>query len=244
MGKSACLWKSLMNAYFLPGKTFKILMKARNVQNSHYGKIPLLMKEHQLVGAPEYLSVLGHEDCLSTYSPAPGRTEKCIPKSIPDLCIPPAWDELQIVFDGKICPDLPLWQDTPTNPNVRVPSSCTSPTIKWKGCPRIGGLDCDACFSIVYDDAQGGDDTLCMKKGSSNCIFTGKLLSDDSYAAITASSGNCRPFSNNELEVSLSSDRCSGSWIVKDGKATRPPCVFCDGVDGVIDGTIVPSPEI
>ena len=63
------------------------------------------------LGAPEYLSVLGHEDCLDTYSPAPGRLETCMPKSIPDDCIPPAWEKLKEVFTGVECPEFPLWQN-------------------------------------------------------------------------------------------------------------------------------------
>ena len=66
------------------------------------------------IAAPEYLSVVGHEDCLDEYSPAPGRTEKCMPEERPQLCIPPAWDQLQEVFDGVRCPEFPLWQNGPS----------------------------------------------------------------------------------------------------------------------------------
>ena len=59
------------------------------------------------------------------------------------------------------------------------------------------------CFSIEYDDAQGGSDIMCLKKGQFDCIFTGNLISDNSYVAVTASSGRCRPFSSDRLEVCI-----------------------------------------
>ena len=43
--KNVYPWKSLMIVYFQPGKTSKILMMARSVLNSHFGKILLLKKE-------------------------------------------------------------------------------------------------------------------------------------------------------------------------------------------------------
>ena len=56
------------------------------------------------LGAPEYLSIEGHEDCLGTYNPSPSYTAKCLPSTRPDRCIPPAWEELQQKYDGEKCP--------------------------------------------------------------------------------------------------------------------------------------------
>ena len=45
---------------------------------------------------------------------------------------------------------------------------------------------------------------MCMRKGNGQCIFTGNLISDNSFVAVTAESGQCRPFSSDPLEVSTS----------------------------------------
>ena len=82
---------------------------------------------------------------------------------------------------------------------------------------------------------------MCMKTGQFPCIFTGTKISDNTYVAITASGNQCRPFSSDPLEVSFSSDRCSGSWMVTNGIAKRPGCVFCNGA---IDDVIEPEPSI
>ena len=74
--------------------------------------------------------------------------------------------------------------------------------IEWTGCGRVTGRSCDQCFSITYDDAQGGSDIMCMRRGNGQCIFTGNLISDNSFVAVTAESGQCRPFSSDPLEVS------------------------------------------
>ena len=181
---------------------------------------------------PAYLSVEGHEDCLGSYDAAPARV-KCLPSDKPAACKTDAWQTLVIVFEGDECPN-------------EEEDQCKSPVIKWKGCPRIGGLDCDACFSIEFDDSEGGSDTLCMKEGDFPCIYTGNLMKDGSYAAITASDGKCRPFGSDPLEVSLSSERCGGSWKVDDpspgnGIAKRPGCVFCNGVT---DEVLVAEPVL
>ena len=107
---------------------------------------------------------------------------------------------------------------------------CHSPKIVWTDCTRAR-RQCDACFSITYDDNLGGFDIMCMKSHKDfPCIFSGNIISDNSYAAITSQNGGqCRPFSSDPLNVSLSSRRCSGSWSVSNGIAKRPPCVFCDG---------------
>merc|ERR1711936_910476 len=60
------------------------------------------------LGAPEFLSIDGHEDCLGKYSPSPVSTAVCLPSSRPDQCIPPAWTELQQKFNGENCPEEPV----------------------------------------------------------------------------------------------------------------------------------------
>ena len=78
---------------------------------------------------------------------------------------------------------------------------CTSPKIKWTGCPRT--RSCDACFSIEFDDAKKGSDIMCMNKSpNTECIWTGNLINDSSFVAVTGSNGKCRPFGNDPLEVS------------------------------------------
>merc|ERR1711936_1204018 len=59
------------------------------------------------LGAPEYLSIEGHEDCLGTLDQ--GSFEgSCLPSTRPPACIPPAWTELQQKFDGENCPEEPV----------------------------------------------------------------------------------------------------------------------------------------
>ena len=78
---------------------------------------------------------------------------------------------------------------------------CTSPKIKWTGCPRT--RSCNACFSIEFDDAKKGSDIMCMNKSpNTECIWTGNLINDSSFVAVTGSNGKCRPFGNDPLEVS------------------------------------------
>ena len=180
---------------------------------------------------PAYLSISGHEDCLGTYNPSPSYTAKCLPSDKPSTCSKDTWLELVNVFEGADCP------------NDDEEDQCKSPKIKWKGCTRIAGNNCDACFSIEYDDAEGGSDTLCMKEGDFPCIFTGNLVKDGSYVAVTATNNVCRPFGSDPLEISFSSERCGGSWKVDDpspsnGIAKRPGCVFCNGV---IDEVLEPQ---
>ena len=49
---------------------------------------------------------------------------------------------------------------------------------------------------------------MCMKRGNGQCIFTGNLISDNSFVAVTAESGQCRPFSSDPLEVRTSISHC------------------------------------
>ena len=56
------------------------------------------------LGAPEYLSIPGHEDCLGTYNPSPSFEANCLPSTKPSKCLPPSWTEIQQKFDGEKCP--------------------------------------------------------------------------------------------------------------------------------------------
>ena len=58
------------------------------------------------LGAPEYLSIEGHEDCLGTVDKGSFEAS-CLPSTRPDICIPPAWDLLQDAWDGENCLDEP-----------------------------------------------------------------------------------------------------------------------------------------
>ena len=144
------------------------------------------------MGAPEYLSIAGHEDCLGTYQPSPSSTYTavCLPSTRPSACIPPAWVKLQEKFDGENCPRVSA-------------EECTAPEINWIECsPLLHSSPCDACFSIKFKDGKmPANDEICMKTGQSQCIWTGNLVHDGSYVAVTASSGQCRPFSSDPLEV-------------------------------------------
>ena len=84
-------------------------------------------------------------------------------------------------------------------PGQARPPKCVTPKINWTGCDRT--KSCDACFFIEY--AQGDSDIMCLAKDpNAECIFTGQIISDGSYAAVTASNGRCRPFGTDPLEVS------------------------------------------
>ena len=58
------------------------------------------------IGAPEYLSIAGHQDCLGTYQPSPSYTANCLPSIKPSRCTSQAWTELGQKFNGQICPTL------------------------------------------------------------------------------------------------------------------------------------------
>ena len=64
---------------------------------------------------------------------------------------------------------------------------------------------CDACLHINFKNAGRDRDIMCMKEqGEGSCIFTGNLLGDSSFFAVTATNpGKCRPFSKDPLEVLL-----------------------------------------
>ena len=140
-----------------------------DLQNTYDGKkcpeFPLWQNspvETQIgLGAPGYLSVLGHEDCLDTYSPAPGRTEKCMPKSRPDICIPPAWDKLQEVFDGEVCPDFPLWQNG-APPIKKTPVGLGAPAYL----AVVGHEECLSTFS----PAPGRTEKCIPKEKPDSCF--------------------------------------------------------------------------
>jgi len=173
---------------------------------------------------PAYLSIRGHEDCLGTMNSDSGSsTQRCLPTSKPNACDNQVWEQVKESFVGDTCP-LPRG----------ALGKCTAPKINWVECPYLE-RQCDACFSITFNDALlPKEDLMCMQAGQSPCIWTGNLVDDGSYVAVTASSGNCRPFSSDPLEVSLSSNRCSGSWLVNNGTGSRPGCVFCDGNHDIV----------
>ena len=165
---------------------------------------------------PSYLSVEGHEDCLGTYDAPPTRI-KCLPLKKPSACSKDIWHIINKVFEGEHCPN--HGEDALESPrythDIGEEYKCKSPKIKWKGCVRIGGRHCDACFSIEFDDFEGGYDTLCMEEVFP-CIFTGNLINDGSHVSLNFTDGKCGPFGSDPLEVFLSSERCSGSWKVDD----------------------------
>merc|ERR1719215_23819 len=105
--------------------------------------------------------------------------------------------------------------------------SC-NPNIQWTRCPA-SGRNCAACFRVDFNNAARERDTMCLRS-QGNCIFTGNLIGDGSFAVATASDlRNCRPFSNDALEFSLSSAKCSGGFILKNGRVQRPPPAFQEG---------------
>ena len=73
------------------------------------------------LGAPEYLSVPNHTECLGTYNPTPSYTAKCLPTNQPTDCPYNSWAKLKQVFDGDNCPN-----------------TCISPKIEWAGCKFEG----------------------------------------------------------------------------------------------------------
>lgn len=96
------------------------------------------------------------------------------------------------------------------SPEQAPPPKCVTPKINWTGCPRT--RSCDACFFIEY--AQGDSDIMCLAENpNAKCIFTGQIISDGTYAAVTASNGKCRPFGTDPLEV---------SWFIWSAKVGRP----------------------
>ena len=114
-------------------------------------------------------------------------TAVCLPSTRPSACIPPAWVKLLEKFDGENCPRVSA-------------EECTAPEINWSS--ECTPNECDACFSIKFKDGKmPPKDLMCMKKGEYPCIWTGNLVQDGSYVAVTASSGQCRPFSSDSLEV-------------------------------------------
>ena len=64
---------------------------------------------------------------------------------------------------------------------------------------------CDSCLHVNFKNAGRDRDIMCMKEhGEGSCIFTGNLLGDSSFFAVTATNpGKCRPFSKDPLEVLL-----------------------------------------
>ena len=112
----------------------------------------------------------------------------------PGQALPPP----EIVTEGP-GQALPPPEIASEGPGQARPPKCVTPKINWTGCDRT--KSCDACFFIEY--AQGDSDIMCLAKDpNAECIFTGQIISDGSYAAVTASNGRCRPFGTDPLEVS------------------------------------------
>merc|ERR1711963_465218 len=105
--------------------------------------------------------------------------------------------------------------------------SC-NPSIQWTRCPP-SGRRCDACFLVNFNNAAGESDTMCLQN-QGFCIHTGNLIGDGTYAVATSSTGSCQPFSNDPLEFSLSSSKCSGGFLLQNGQVKRPEPVFGPGV--------------
>ena len=69
------------------------------------GQICPTLSQSVRLGAPEYLSIVGHQDCLQTYQPSPSYTANCLPSNKPSRCTSQAWTELGQKYDGEKCPD-------------------------------------------------------------------------------------------------------------------------------------------
>ena len=63
---------------------------------------------------------------------------------------------------------------------------------------------CDECMKVDFKNSAGDTDIMCLKQEKGPCIFTGNLVKDSSYFAVTATNPRqCRPFGNDPLEVRL-----------------------------------------
>eukprot|EP00093_Oithona_nana_P014759 14759.XXX_563360_563921_1 [CDS] Oithona nana genome sequencing. len=110
-----------------------------------------------------------------------------------------------------------------------------SPTFSWSG--RNCGVNCEACLNIRFNNVGRGDQA-CLRRStfapptSTSCIFQGNLNGDGSFIAVTSSTLSridCQR-SLKDLEISLSSNACAGSFIVKNGRVSRPPPAFIPGI--------------
>ena len=125
----------------------------------------------------------GFRSCLDAYQ-AESHREWCKPIQKPNACPQDVWDKLADEFTGLTCPP---------------PGECHAPKIDWTDCTFIGGGgQCDVCFSITFNDGQPGSDIMCMK--GKQCVWTGNLIDDGSYVAVTASD-QCTPELSDPLSV-------------------------------------------
>ena len=132
---------------------------------------------------PSWLNIPGHRSCLDAYQ-AESHREWCKPIKKPNSCLQDVWDKLDSEFTGLTCPP---------------PGECHAPKIGWTDCGIIGGgRQCDVCFSITFNDDQPGSDIMCMK--GKQCVYTGNLINDGSYVAVTASL-QCTPELSDPLSV-------------------------------------------
>ena len=157
---------------------------------------------------PDYLSIPGHQNCLSSYNPNPGSSYsvKCLPLMRPNSCLESTWIKVRELFKGNSCPS-----ETET---------CSMPKIDWTFCSKY----CMACLSISCQSQNWKPDSICLTSGSPlQCNFAGHLVSDDTHVRVSGLNPGqqCQPFSNDPLVVYLSSPKYAASFVVSDGK-TRP----------------------
>ena len=66
---------------------------------------------------------------------------------------------------------------------------CYDPPIDPKVKPCCPTDKCDDCLQIEFDDEKGGYDMLCLKK-KKECTWSGHLIKDGSYVAVTCDEAN------------------------------------------------------
>ena len=158
--------------------------------------------------APDYLSIPGHQNCLSSYNPNPGSpySVKCLPLMRPHSCLQSTWNKVKQLFKGSSCSS--------------EAETCSTPKIDWTLCSKY----CMACLSVTCQSQNWQPDSICLTSGSpEQCNFEGHLASDDTHVSISSVNygQQCQLFSNDPFVVTLSSPKYGASFVVSDGK-TRP----------------------
>ena len=158
---------------------------------------------------PGYLSIPGHQNCLSSYNPNPGSSYsvKCLPQMRPNSCLESTWIKVRQLFQGSSCSS--------------GTGKCSTPEIDWSICPKT----CMACLSVKCQSQNWQPDTICLTSGRpEQCYFDGHLASDDTHVSISAVNfgQQCQLFSNDPMLVTLSGPKYGpASFVVANGK-TRP----------------------
>ena len=157
---------------------------------------------------PDYLSIPGHQNCLSSYNPNPGSSYsvKCLPLMRPNSCLESTWIKVKQLFEGSFCSS--------------EAEKCSSPKIDWSICPK----SCMACLSISCQSQNWQPDSICLTSGSIQpCDLVGHLASDDTHVSVSSVNygQQCELFSNDPFIVTLSSPKYGASYLVSDGK-TKP----------------------